>query len=104
MPTDNYRAVTCARAHRLTGQAPRHYGYTILINPPMKLAVEGDDIEGIGWVPRPRTETVPVMGWYRFKADARQRAALMNDHARRTGKYFHYALPIPPCPSTPTPS
>lgn len=87
--------MTCARARKTVGEAPRSYGYTIAINPPMKIVLEGDDIEGIGWVPRRRTVVVKTAGWYKYRRDAIARAMVMNAHADRTGHYFSYNMAIP---------
>lgn len=71
--------ITCARAMKTLGSAPRHYGYTLAINPPKELRIEGQDVEGIGWVPCiPRTVVQKWQGWYKYKHDAVKRANELN--------------------------
>ncbi len=74
-----YTAVTCKRAARIA-PPPRPYGYTILIDPPIRLSMVGQDIEGIGWWPYhpPKKVIKHWRGWYKFKADAERRAAELN--------------------------
>ena len=73
-------AITCARAKKELGSAPRPYGYTLAINPPKELTIEGQDVEGIGWVPYSTPERVVMkwQGWYKYKSDAVARANALN--------------------------
>lgn len=74
-----YTAMTCNRAKRELGSAPRPYGYTLAINPPVEYTIDGVDVEGIGWVPcQPRKIVEKWQGWYKFKKDAESRAAELN--------------------------
>jgi len=71
--------MTCARAKKELGSAPRAYGYTLAINPPKEITIEGQDVEGIGWVPcTPRKVVQKWQGWYKYKADAVAHANALN--------------------------
>ena len=76
-----FSVITCQRAEKLFGSAPRHYGYTLQIDPPKQLTLTGDDIEGIGWVPfnPPKNVTKFWQGWYKNKQLAEQRASELNE-------------------------
>jgi len=77
-----FTAITCKRAKRELGSAPRHYGYTLAINPPLQWTMTGRDVEGIGWVPcTPRPMVDKWQGWYKHKADAVKRANELNKGA-----------------------
>jgi hypothetical protein len=83
-----YTAMTCNRAIKELGSAPRPYGYTLAINPPIEYAIDGEDIEGIGWVPyQHRKIVVKWQGWYKFKKDAESRAAELNKSHDTTNAY-----------------
>ncbi len=72
-------AITCARAKKELGSAPRPYGYTLAINPPEELTINGQDIEGLGWMPcHPRKVVLKWQGWYKYKSDAVKRANELN--------------------------
>lgn len=76
-----YQAMTARRAITLGLRPSRSYGYVVRIAPPIEYTKEGDDIEGIGWVPYwggPRKVTQHFHGWYRYKDDAVRRAEEMN--------------------------
>ena len=74
-----YTVMTCLQAKRKLGSAPRNYGYTIAINPPIEHTNDGDDIEGIGWVPcHPHKIIQKWQGWYKFRSDTDQRAHELN--------------------------
>jgi hypothetical protein len=57
---------------------PLRRGHTIAIHPPLQTVRRGEDVEGIGWVPRwggPALEPIKHVGWYKYRRDALQRAA-----------------------------
>jgi hypothetical protein len=75
-----YTVITCRRAKKQLGDAPRHYGYTLALNPPREITIEGDDVEGVGWVPfnPPKQVTVKWQGWYKYRESAQRRADELN--------------------------
>jgi hypothetical protein len=77
------KVMTCARAQRELGSAPRHYGYTLALNPPLNHVIEGQDVEGIGWVPYcpPLHVVEKWQGWYKYKHLAQRRADALNKSA-----------------------
>lgn len=77
-----FTVITCAKSKKLFGTAPRHYGYTLAINPSKTVVVDGEDIEGIGWVPHiPHVLIQKWQGWYKYKSDAAHRADVLNKSA-----------------------
>lgn len=71
--------MTCFQAKRKFGSAPRHYGYTLAITPPIEHQVTGQDVEGIGWVPcKPYIVIQKWQGWYKFRSDAERRVEELN--------------------------
>lgn len=75
-----FTAITCKRAKLELGSAPRHYGYTLALNPPKTITITGDDIEGIGWWPYnpPKVVVQKWQGWYKYKSMAISRANELN--------------------------
>jgi len=73
--------ITCARAKKKFGSAPRPYGYTLAIYPPEEHLIEGHDVEGIGWVPAkpPYKVICHWQGWYKYKSLAENRARELNN-------------------------
>lgn len=75
----NFTAITCVRAKKELGSAPRPYGYTLALNPPKELIHDGQDVEGIDWVPCVPYEIIQRwQGWYKYKSDAVARANALN--------------------------
>jgi hypothetical protein len=72
--------MTCLQAKRKFNSVPRHYGYTLVIDPPIKHLILGEDIEGIGWVDfnLPKTVIQYWQGWYKHRTDAQRRADELN--------------------------
>ncbi len=79
MNTTKFTAITCNKARRLFGADKnlRPYGYTLMVSPPIEHTIEGNDVEGIGWVPYnpPKKVIERWQGWYKHKADAVARAS-----------------------------
>lgn len=76
-----FTAITCNKAKRLFGKAPRHYGYTLMLGTLILHIIKGIDVEGVGWWPfnPPKQETQYTMGWYKYKSLALQRAQSLNN-------------------------
>ena len=85
MKYTKYTAMTCNRARKELGSAPRSYGYTIAMNPPVEWTIDGEDIEGLGWVPciPPKKIVVKWQGWYKDKSVAVSRAVLAEQRCRQ---------------------
>lgn len=72
-PNHHTFTVRTARRHGHRGSS----GYTVSISPPLVTFSQGEDVEGLGWVPHydaPRKRSHPNMGWFRYRADAEQSA------------------------------
>ena len=67
--------MTARRAINLGLKPTRNYGYIVRIEPPIEHIKNGEDIEGIGWVPMTRAIVKQYfIGWYKHKKDATKRA------------------------------
>lgn len=76
-----------ARRAILLGLSPsRNYGYVVRIAPAIVHVFQGEDVEGIGWVPHrggPRATEQHFFGWYKHRDRACSRADELNRSASR---------------------